>query len=162
MLQNCSFSIFLAKGPGPGFLAFPPRDPAAQARALRRKELERSSPRQKRLEDAEAWRAWMLPYRQRLLRERRAAAAAAEAAGDADGEAAAMARRVAEMNGVNPRFVLRQHMAEQAIRKAQAGDFTELKRVAEVLRRPYADQGVAMAETYAAPPPDWSHDLILT
>ena len=97
----------------------------------------------------------MLPYRQRLLRERQAAAAAGD-------EEAAMARRVTVMNSVNPRFVLRQHMAEQAIRKAQAGDFAEVRRVAELLRRPYADQGVAMAETYAAPPPDWSHDLILT
>jgi uncharacterized protein YdiU (UPF0061 family) len=71
------------------------------------------------------------------------------------------ARRQA-MNRVNPRFVLRNYLAENAIRQAtgelgkppEARDFSEVRRLAEVLSRPFDEQ--PENERYAAQPPDWA------
>ena len=66
------------------------------------------------------------------------------------------------MNRANPRFVLRQHMAAKAIEKAERGDYGEIERLLQLLRRPYDDHGYLAAEAYAAPPPDWLQDTALT
>ena len=103
-------------------------------------------------DDFGACAAWLERYRRRLLREREAAE---------DPELAAR-RRVEVMNAENPRFVLRGHMAAHAIDRAERGDFGEIHRLLELLRQPFEDQGFLAAEQYAAPPPDWAHDLVLT
>lgn len=65
--------------------------------------------------------------------------------------------RRARMAATNPVYVLRNWMAEQAIRRAQAGDPGEIGRLLACLRQPcierpeYAD--------YARLPPDWAHGL---
>jgi len=61
------------------------------------------------------------------------------------------------MNRVNPKFVLRNHLAETAIRQAKEKDFSELERLAAVLRRPFDEQ--PENEAYAAMPPDWAGSL---
>jgi uncharacterized protein YdiU (UPF0061 family) len=66
------------------------------------------------------------------------------------------------MNRVNPRFVLRNYLAEAAIRQATVAlgdppaerEFTETRRLAEVLTRPFDEQPAN--DHYAAPPPDWA------
>ncbi|MGN6085892.1 protein adenylyltransferase SelO [Trinickia sp.] len=83
---------------------------------------------------------WLADYRARL---------AAEPIDDA-------ARRAA-MNRVNPKFVLRNHLAETAIRHAKEKDFSEVERLASVLRRPFDEQ--PEHESYAALPPDWAGTL---
>ena len=90
----------------------------------------------------EAFDAWGSRYRERLRRE---------PGDDAD--------RVLRMNRVNPKFVLRNHLAEVAIRDAQAGDFAELHRLLKVLQRPFDDQGVDESARYAAFPPDWAQTI---
>jgi len=66
--------------------------------------------------------------------------------------------RARAMQAVNPKYVLRNHLAEQAIRRAQERDYTELARLLEVLRRPFDEQ--AEAETaYGGLPPDWAGGL---
>jgi uncharacterized protein YdiU (UPF0061 family) len=67
------------------------------------------------------------------------------------------ATRRAAMNRVNPKFVLRNHLAETAIRRAKEKDFSELARLAAVLRRPFDEQ--PENEAYAALPPDWAGSL---
>ena len=47
--------------------------------------------------------------------------------------------RVATMNRVNPRFVLRNHVAQRAISKAERGDFEELNYVLRLCTRPFDD-----------------------
>lgn len=59
-------------------------------------------------------------------------------------------RRVA-MNRVNPKFILRNHLAQVAIERAQQDDFSELAVLQKILSRPYDDQ--AEFEAYSLPPP---------
>jgi serine/tyrosine/threonine adenylyltransferase len=53
--------------------------------------------------------------------------------------------RVAAMNTTNPRIVLRNHLAQEAIEAAQAGDDTPTQRLLAALRRPYADDPATAA-----------------
>ena len=54
--------------------------------------------------------------------------------------------------------MLRNHLAESAIRQAQNGDFSETERLLKVLQTPFDEHPDAPA-AYAALPPDWSHQL---
>lgn len=62
----------------------------------------------------------------------------------------------ARMLAVNPAVVLRNHLAEGAIRAAQSGDFSEIDRLLKVLSRPF-DEPVLPSD--AALPPDWAQTL---
>ena len=57
------------------------------------------------------------------------------------------------MAATNPKFVLRNYLAQQAIEKANVGDYKELEQLAKVLTQPF-DEQLAL-EDYAKPPPDW-------
>ncbi|MEW6707124.1 MAG: protein adenylyltransferase SelO [Pseudomonadota bacterium] len=90
--------------------------------------------------DRDAFDAWGRRYAQRLRRE-----------GSVDAE------RSERMNRTNPKFVLRNHLAEQAIRAAAGGDFSEVQRLLKVLRRPFDEQPEHAA--CADFPPDWAQHL---
>ncbi len=79
---------------------------------------------------------------------------AARLAGEPDGGAGAGAR----MRAANPRYVLRNHLGELAIRQAKAGDFSGVARLVAVLQRPYDDQPDAREE-FASLPPDWASSI---
>lgn len=59
----------------------------------------------------------------------------------------------------NPRYVLRNWMAQLAIEKAEEGDFSEVQLLHEILKRPYSWQEEAERRGFADPPPKWSHTL---
>ncbi|CAK8692674.1 protein nucleotidyltransferase YdiU-like [Clavelina lepadiformis] len=67
--------------------------------------------------------------------------------------------RTARMLAVNPRYVLRNWMAESAIRKAEKGDFSDIWRLLMTLQRPYNEQVSAEVSGYASRPPDWTKAL---
>jgi uncharacterized protein YdiU (UPF0061 family) len=90
--------------------------------------------------DRAAFDAWAARYAQRLR----------------DENSIDIERRT-RMNASNPKFVLRNHLAEQAIRRAHEGDFAETARLAKVLRRPYDEQPEHEAD--AGFPPDWAQTL---
>ncbi|HET7772240.1 MAG TPA: YdiU family protein [Burkholderiaceae bacterium] len=91
--------------------------------------------------DREAFDAWAATYRERLRAE-----------GSVDTE------RCTAMKRVNPKFVLRNHLAETAIRKsADERDDSEVARLLKVLAAPYDEQ--PEHEAYAALPPDWAGSL---
>ena len=87
-----------------------------------------------------AFDAWAVSYRARLR---------AEGSIDAG-------RRLA-MQAVNPKYVLRNYLAQVAIEKAQNKDFGEVCQLLKVLERPFDEQ--PEHERYAALPPDWASHL---
>jgi uncharacterized protein YdiU (UPF0061 family) len=90
--------------------------------------------------DRAAFDAWAARYAERLRTEGRPDA-----------------QRGAAMNRVNPKFVLRNHLAETAIRRARQGDFAEVRRLLAVLERPFDEQPEHEAD--AGFPPDWARQL---
>jgi serine/tyrosine/threonine adenylyltransferase len=89
--------------------------------------------------DRESFDAWALRYRARLH---------AEASTDAE--------RQARMLSTNPAVVLRNHLAEGAIRQAEGGDFSEVARLLKVLQHPYDEAEQASDADF---PPDWAQHL---
>lgn len=83
---------------------------------------------------------WAIRYRDRLRREQ-----------SRDGE------RLTRMNCVNPKYVLRNYLAQTAIEKAQQKDFSEIDRLVHLLQDPFRDQ--PGMDAYAAPPPNWGKHL---
>jgi serine/tyrosine/threonine adenylyltransferase len=90
--------------------------------------------------DRDAFDAWAAQYAQRLR---------AEHSNDAE--------RALRMNRVNPKYVLRNHLAETAIQRAQGGDFTETDRLLKVLQQPFDEQPEHSA--YADFPPEWAQSI---
>ena len=90
--------------------------------------------------DRDAADAWLARWRARLGAE-----------GRPDSE------RQATMNAANPKYVLRNWIAESAIRAARAGDFSEVRTVLACLSRPFDEQ--PGHERLASPPPDWAAGL---
>ncbi len=87
-----------------------------------------------------AFDAWAEQYRMRLRQENSQDAA----------------RKLA-MNATNPKYVLRNYLAQVAIDKAQQKDFSALATLQQILRHPFDEQ--PQYEDYADLPPDWASHL---
>ncbi|KAK3084191.1 hypothetical protein FSP39_009794 [Pinctada imbricata] len=63
------------------------------------------------------------------------------------------------MSAVNPRYVLRNWMAQSAIRKAERNDFSEVRTLLRILETPHKYQEDAEEAGYSSPPPSWAKSL---
>lgn len=90
--------------------------------------------------DRAAFDAWAVQYRARL-----------ESENSSDD-----ARRLA-MHAVNPKYVLRNYLAQVAIENAQNKDFSEVEKLLQILEKPFDEQ--PHNDHYAALPPDWASHL---
>ena len=91
----------------------------------------------------ERFDAWAARYRERLWSEN-----------SRDNE------RRARMNRANPKYVLRNYLAQIAIEKAQQKDFSEIDRLLTLLRDPYTER-LGM-DAYSAAPPNWGKHLTVS
>ena len=88
------------------------------------------------LPDPRVWQEWLERYRARLVRE-----------GSED------AVRKVQMDAINPKYVLRNALAQQVIDAADAGDMQPFERLFTALQRPYDEQ--PEYEDLATPAPAW-------
>jgi uncharacterized protein YdiU (UPF0061 family) len=81
-----------------------------------------------------AWAAWVTDYRRQL-----------QAEGRSDEE------RQAAQNAVNPAYIPRNHVMQNAIAAAEKGNSSEVNKLMDVLKRPFEEQPGAEAYTVPAP-----------
>jgi uncharacterized protein YdiU (UPF0061 family) len=65
-------------------------------------------------------------------------------------------QRSLAMNKVNPKYVLRNYLAQQAITAAEQGDFSKIKILQQILLTPYDEQ--IEFEEYANKRPEWARN----
>ncbi|MBF0219727.1 MAG: YdiU family protein [Gammaproteobacteria bacterium] len=85
--------------------------------------------------------AWLQSYRQRLRQQP-----------END------AQRCQRMWQVNPQYVLRNYLAQQAIDLAHQGDYSEIERLLTLLKQPYREQ--PGMQDYTAKRPDWARQRV--
>jgi uncharacterized protein YdiU (UPF0061 family) len=96
--------------------------------------------------DCEAAKAWLEAYLARCEQEV-----------DEFGSPIEASDRCEAMRRVNPKYILRNYLAQLAIDKAEEGDFSEVNRIAELLKSPYAEQ--PEMDEYAKLPPEWGKEM---
>lgn len=67
--------------------------------------------------------------------------------------------RMDSMLSVNPRYILRNWVAQNAIAKAEANDFSYVNKVLQILEKPFTEQPVAEELGFSSPPPYWASSL---
>jgi uncharacterized protein YdiU (UPF0061 family) len=100
-------------------------------------------PLQAEVADAERLSAWMTRYAQRLLRN------------DTDDRT-----RPQRMLRANPKFVLRNWMAQEAISNAEAGNYAQIEELRSLLKTPFDEHETL--ERYAERPPLWAREIAVS
>jgi len=127
----------------------------------------------KKENDIKVWKTWLKKYRVRLQRE---FSDVSEGQREETNQ-----KRIKVMNQNNPRFILRNYLAQKAVEQAENGNFTEAERLlSRVLSSPYNDQGHLIPPMdkrishsscsdkelselgYDAIPPQWAAELCVT
>ncbi|TGZ68223.1 hypothetical protein CRM22_004365 [Opisthorchis felineus] len=96
-----------------------------EEKTARRQALQNMSEADKSSRDRALWKIWLDAYAERLSHDIQV------------NPEASIADRLKLMRSVNPRIVLRNYMAEEAIRAAESGDFAVVRQLLDDLRRPY-------------------------
>lgn len=87
------------------------------------------------------WYTWLGHYKDRI-----------------DEENLTDAERKKQMDTVNPKYVLRNYMAQLCIDDADKGDYSLLKELFELLKKPYDEQ--PESQKWFAKRPDWARDKV--
>ncbi len=93
--------------------------------------------------DPEPVRDWLIRYLQRLEEEPRPAKV-----------------RQRAMRGANPKYILRNYLAQRAIEQAEGGDYSEVGRLLELLQTPFAEH--PDRADYAESAPAWAAGLCVS
>jgi uncharacterized protein YdiU (UPF0061 family) len=102
-----------------------------------------SNPLRDHFIDLQAFDAWMQSYLDRLKLEQQSD----------------LIRQNAILNA-NPKFVLRNYLAQHAIELAQQDDFSEVQKLLQILENPFAEQ--PQHEAYSLPPSKELEDIVLS
>ena len=87
------------------------------------------------------WEIWFQSYVKRLAEER-----------------ITDAERAVQMNTVNPKYVLRNYIAQQIIDEADHGNYTLLNEIHDLLKKPYDEQ--PEHEQWFAKRPEWARHKV--
>ncbi|CAN9508089.1 unnamed protein product [Ophioblennius macclurei] len=125
----------------------------------RLKELMETDGNELKKKQREDWIRWIGRYKRRLTRE-----------SDGSNSSLIQEERVLVMSSSNPRVVLRNYIAQNAIEAAEKGDFSEVKNVLRVLEKPFSEseplEGADPCQekkiTYDGKPPAWAQTLCIT
>mmetsp|Transcript_20749 Transcript_20749/g.28995 ORF Transcript_20749/g.28995 Transcript_20749/m.28995 type:complete len:355 (-) Transcript_20749:299-1363(-) len=100
-------------------------------RKLQKLEEFKKTTEEKRLENNRIkWSSWLLKYRSRIL----------DAASGSNAKKEQILSKIAkEMDSKNPKYILRNHMLQDAIDRAEAGDFTGVRALLQLTANPYAE-----------------------
>jgi len=90
---------------------------------------------------AQQWREWFVRYSDRLEKE-----------------ALSDSERKEKMNRVNPKYVLRNYMAQLAIDAADKGDYSIIDELFQLLKQPYSEQ--KDKEKWFVKRPDWARHKV--
>lgn len=93
--------------------------------------------------DRDGFDRWAVRYRDRLR-----------------GEAGPDEDRRARMRRINPKYILRNYLAQTAIERARQKDYSEIDRLRQLLADPFTEQ--PEMDAYAAPPPDWGRQILVS
>ena len=93
--------------------------------------------------NSDGFETWLERYRQRLSKE-----------SISDSE------RQKRMLATNPKYILRNYLAEAAIEKAKQGDYSEVRKLREILSTPFDEQ--PKYNNYADPAPAWAANIALS
>ena len=88
----------------------------------------------------EEGKSWLEKYQKRLNREK-----------------INTTKRKKIMNQNNPKFILRNYLAQKVIEEAEKGNYVELKKLIEILKKPFDEN--RDYEDYANEPPEWGRKL---
>jgi len=64
------------------------------------------------------------------------------------------------MQAANPRFILRNHLLQTAIEKAESGDFSEVKTLQKIFAKPFTKQ--LKYKNYSDLPPAWAKEICIS
>jgi uncharacterized protein YdiU (UPF0061 family) len=87
------------------------------------------------------WKQWLSEYAKQIIAENKDSA-----------------KRISEMNKINPKYVLRNYMAQLAIDKADVGDYGLVDELYELLKSPYDEQ--TDMEKWFVKRPDWAKNRV--
>ncbi|KAI1288435.1 Protein adenylyltransferase SelO, mitochondrial [Halotydeus destructor] len=111
-----------------------------QSRLEKAQELKTMSGDDKRAKDKKSWEEFLDEYSKRLAHEEQ------QDSEKGDNEQSLAEKRVRTMNANNPRFVLRNYLAQYVIEKAENGDYKPVKELFDILMDPYTDKELAFEE----------------
>lgn len=70
--------------------------------------------------------------------------------------------RLESMQATNPRYILRNWIAQEAIQRAEESDYSEVQFQLELFKNPFKINKAAEAKGYASPPPKWAGKLAVS
>ncbi|XP_075262338.1 protein adenylyltransferase SelO, mitochondrial-like [Convolutriloba macropyga] len=85
----------------------------------------------KREKDDLVWTEWLQQYTDRLKEDFPVGTTTST-----------LKERVAKMDASNPKFILRNHLLQSAIEKAEKGDYSEVRRLLELSKKPYNESHI--------------------
>lgn len=81
------------------------------------------------------WISWLMSYKERLEKEE-----------------TTHNYRIKLMNDNNPKYILRNHLIQIAIEKAEKGDYTEINRLYELIKNPFVENNKFDSKSYTSLP----------